>query len=329
MNDIQKVENNNGNNALNNFGKQIYKQVNNYFSFSNQNNKIEIIVDSDKIKKDYHAHYLIFEEELDGIFDNIEQRHINQLLCNLLDIKSEIYNAEPNLIIYTQAYLNLNQNQKKSSKINEKKKLAKEIEEEKIKCKELSLLFDLFFKNVIELDEKLIITIIYLLLTTEARDSWVEDNKIIDFAHSFESKEYIGFSTNELRSEIYNFLRDNVSENIIIPSTYIFKHKTISDFGIIVKYPQNKKVGLTKINEVENELKAKFFNELIHEIILCDISDYNSYLYIENYEIKLTFTNNENDIRSILPKYIYRKNGDLLKKFKNFQFFLKNSNNPI
>lgn len=323
--DIQKIEDNHGQIAQIIEGDQIYKQMNNYFSFINTSNIITITADGEKIKEDYINHYMLFEDELDGVFDDIQKRYSNQFLCKLLNIKSEI-NDSTKIIIQTQTFSNLNNKLNKSDNLNSKISISKEISDEKIKCKEIGLFFKLIFEDIVELKPDLIIKVLYLLLTTEMHDSWVENEVISKFYESFEIKKDTS-SKDEIIELIDSFLYENESENIFIPSSCNFKFYDGS-FGVLVKYPMNRKVG--SLDEAaKKEMQAEFYSEVIHEIISSKTIFKDEYFHELNYKATLSFSHKENAIRSLIPKYMIDDNGKLLKKFKRFDNSLNLDKNPI
>ncbi|MBS4069078.1 MAG: hypothetical protein KGZ62_10805 [Sulfurimonas sp.] len=321
--DIQKIEDNHGQIAQNVSGDQIYNQTNNYFSFTNTSNIITITVAGEKIKEDYINHYMLFEDELDGAFDDIQKRYTNQLLCNLIDIKSEIHDYTK-IVIQTQTLLELNEKLKKSNDVNSKISISKEIENEKIKCKEIGLFFKLIFEDIVELDVVLIIEVIYLLLTTDVHDSWVENEVVLKFYESLEIKKDTS-SRNEIIELINSFLYE--SENILIPSSCGFVFYDNS-FWVLVKYPMNRKVGSLSTLE-KKEMEAEFYNEVIHQIILKKIDFNHEYFCINNYSATLYFTDVEHEIRSIIPEYIIDDNSEVLGRFKGFEFDSSVCKNPI
>lgn len=325
MNDIQKIEDNHGQIAQNVNGDQIYNQTNNYFLFTNTSNIITITVDGVKIKEDYIDHYVLFLEDLDGVFDDIKERYTNQLLCNLMDIKSEIHEYTK-IVIQTQTLLNLQNKLKKSNDLNSKISISKEIEIEKIKCKEIDLFFKLIFEGTVELDAVLIIKVIYLLLTTNMYDSWMENEVVSNFYESLELKKDT-FSKDEIIELIDSFLYKNESEDILIPSNCNFLFHDNS-FGVSIKYPMNKKVR--QLSELEKkEMLAEFYTEVIHEIISSKTTFKYEYFYILNYKATLSFSYKENGIRSTIPKYMIDENGEVLERFKSFEFHSRRCKNPI
>jgi hypothetical protein len=297
-----------------------YGQItHNYFSFIDASNKITIMLDDVRIKEDYLNHYVPFVEWLDGVFDNKKERYTDQFLCNLLNLKSEAHDFTE-IIVRTQTFLDLNDKLKNLDDLDKKIQLSKEISNEKIKCKEIALLFKLIFDDVIEFSAELIIEIIYLLLNTEGRESWLDNKVVTKFYELFEIKKDI-YPRDVLIDDIDAFLYENESENIFIPSTCNFVLHDDNSFGILVKYPMNREIG--KLTETEKkEMKAEFYTEVIHEVIAQKIDFNCEYFYMNNYKATLSFSYRENEIRSSLPKYMLDMNGKLLERFKRFNFEL-------
>lgn len=314
-----------------NNGRAEINTQNNYFTFIDKSsNEIEIIIDCEQLKEDYLTYYQIFEEKLDGIFDDLEKRAATQLLCQLIDVKAKI-NSSTVIIVYTQDYLKLMDKLNNTNDLYLKINLSKNIETEKVKCKELTLFFDLIFRNIIELDSLLIMTTINTLLTTDSCYAWGDEQEISKFYESFVTKEEIGFSINELRDYISAFLFENISENIFVPSYCTFVHKTYNNFGVIIKYPMDRKTGeLNAKEKKEVYLEAQFYSEIIKNVIEQNINQNdNMYFHIENYSAKLHFTSREKEIRFIIAKYIFDGKGIVLKKFeKDFKYGLL-TKNPI
>lgn len=317
----QKVLQNEGNNTQSghifDFKNANIATQNNYLLFINTSDTI--IVDGEKIKEDYINHYELFLEDLDGVFDDIQKRYTNQLLCNLIDIKSEIHDYTK-IVIKTQTLLEL---EKKLKKINDAKlkiPIAEEIANEKIKCKEIGLFFKLIFEDIVKLDVVLIIKVIYLLLTTDVHDSWVENEVVSKFYESLEIKKDTS-SKDEIIELIDSFLYENESENIFIPSHCSFAFCHDNSFAFIVVHPMDKKVGLLSLSE-KIEMQAEFYSEVIHQTIFLEMNNSDKeYFYIGNYDAKLFFTDQENEIRSIIPEYIIDENGKALERFKGFEFY--------
>ena len=339
MNDIQKIEDNHGQIAQNVSGNQI--QTNNYFSFSiSDTNDFKLTIDSDQIKQDYLNHYQLFVEELDGIFDNYEDRYFNKFLSDLIDIKVKKQNFH-NLTVNTKKYLDLIQDLQ-TADLDKKIEIVQIIEDEKIKCKELSLLFDLIFENIIQIksssDIPIIINTIYILLTSEIFDSLKENDELRDFYESYELSKTAD-SKDSLKNNIATFLYKNISENIFIPSTIILRSKSIikNDRTITMKYSFNKKIGFMESTELKDfyettEVKAQFYTKVIQQIIYQNTKnlDYNYIFNIENYTVELIFTTLEKNIRSHLQKYIYNSNSKALEdEFEQHEYLFKQVLNPI
>ena len=328
--DIQKIEDNHGQIAQSVAGDQIYNQ-NNYFSFINKSfNEVEIIVDSATLKEDYLVHYQVYEEELDGLLDDIEKRAGAQLLCKIIELKSRIKDSTV-IIVHTHNYLTLINELNNTNNLYMKIDLSKKIEIEKVKCKELNLFFNLIFRNIIELDSLLIIQTIYALLTTDSCYACGDEQEISKFYESFVNREESGFPIDELKNYINTFLLENISENIFVPSTCTFVHKTFKDFGVTIKYPMNRETGLLYEKEKKDVyLKALFYSEIIKNVIEHNINQNdNMYFHIENYSIKLHFTNKENEIRSIIERYVFDEERVVLKEFEKTFKHGSFSKNPI